>query len=320
MEPILDETSLVPCPSWRPAARVLGLARTLQALDGLGAPRVLRSVRDAADRDIGDGSGLRRWCFDRATDRDAGRLLATRLASQPFIDGDGGLFAAAEGARAVEAKVSGVSALGAGLAALTDGVIAPLASSSRPAGGTLRVALTYLDEAGERSETIDVPAFASADEVEPQRLMLLERIDRSVADGGALLARLGELFPRLRLGTRAVDQIAALTGSEPVFRQLLRHLRALDVGAIRWPEGEGFAPGGVTYSVESSATLDDGTFGPMRDFPVPEGFEAERWSLHTKLTGGAGARLYFRAVRTGAEAVVLVGYFGDHLPTVRYRT
>ena len=51
MEPILDETSLVPCPSWRPAARVLGLARTLQALDGLGAPRVLRAVREAADRD-----------------------------------------------------------------------------------------------------------------------------------------------------------------------------------------------------------------------------------------------------------------------------
>lgn len=135
-----------------------------------------------------------------------------------------------------------------------------------------------------------------------------------------LLARLGELFPRLRLGTRAVDQIAALTGSEPVFRQLLRHLRALDASATRWPEGEGFEPGGVTYSVESKATLDDGTLGPMRDFPVPEGFEAERWSLHTKLTGGAGARLYFRAVRTGAEAVVLVGYFGDHLPTVRYRT
>lgn len=319
MEPILDETSLVPCTLWRPAARVLRLARTLQALDGLGAPRVLRSVRDAADRDVGDGSGLRRWCFDRATDRDAGRLLATRLASQPFIDGDGGLFAAAEGARAVEAKVNGVSALGAGLAALTDGVLAPLASASRPAGGTLSVALTYLDEAGERSETIDVAAFASTDEIESQRQMLVERIDRSVADGKELIGRLGELFPRLRLGARAVDQIAALSGSEPVFRQLLRHLRALDVGAARWPEGEGFEPDGVTYSVESKSTLDHGTFGPMRDFPVPAGFEAERWSLHTKLTGGAGARLYFRPVRAGAEAVVLAGYFGDHLPTVTYR-
>lgn len=320
MEPILDETSLVPCPAWSPAARVLALAQTLRAFDGLGARRVLRSVRDGADRDIGSGLGLRSWCFDRGTDRDAGRLLASRLASQAYIDGERGLFAAAEGAQAVEATVSGVTALGAGLAALTDGIIASLASASRPEGGTLSVTLTYLDEAGEREEMIDVPAFAFAGEVERQRLVVLERIDRSVADGRALLARLGELFPRLRLGSEAVSQIAALTGSEPVFRQLLRHLRALDVGASRWAAGEGFEPGGVTYSVESRATLDDGTFGPMRDFPVPEGFQVERWSLHTKLTGGAGARLYFRAVRTGSGAVVLVGYFGDHLPTVRYPT
>ena len=320
MEPILDETSLVLCPSWQPAVRILGLARTLQALDGLGARRVLRSVSDAADRDIGDGSGLRRWCFDHATNRDAGLLLAHRLASQPYIDGVGGLFAAAEGARAVEARVGGVSALGAGLAALTDGVIAPLASASRPAGGTLSVALAYLDDVGERCETIDVQAFATADEVQRQQQDLLKCIDRSVADGRALLARLGELFPCLRLGTRAVEQIAALTGNEPVFRQLLRHLRALNLGATQWPEGGVFQPEGVTYSVESKATLDDGTLGPMRDFPAPEGFEAERWSLHTKLTGGAGARLYFRALRTGAQAVVLVGYFGDHLPAVRYRT
>lgn len=320
MEPILDETSLVPCPSWSPARRIHGLARTLQAFDDLGGPRVLRSVRDAVDRDIGNGFGLRSWCFDSATPRDAGRLVANRLASQPFVDGDEGLFAAAEGARAVEAKVNGVPTLGAGLAALTDGVIVPLASASNPGAGTLSVALTYVDDAGERNETVDVPALASADEVERHRSMLLERIDRSVAHGRALIGRVGELFPRLRLGPRAVDQIAALTGSEPVFGQLLRHLRALDMGATRWAVGEGYEPSGVTYSVESQPTLRDGTYGPMRDFPAPAGFPAERWSLHTKLTGGGGARLYFRAVRAGADAVVLVGYFGGHLPTVRYRT
>ncbi len=320
MEPILDETSLVPCPVWSPAARVLELARSLQAFDGLGAPRVLRSVRDAADRDIGNGFGLRSWCFNRATDRDAGRLLATRLASQPFIDGAGGLFAVAEGVRAVEAAVNGASALGAGLAALTDGVVVALASACQAAGGTLAVALIYLDDDGERSETSDVPLFVSANEVELQRAALIERIDRAVADGRMLLARVGELFPRLRLGPRVLDQISVLSGSEPVFRQLLRHLRALDAGAREWPSNRGFEPASVTYSVESKATLDHGTFGPMRDFPTPDGFDAERWSLHTKLTGGSGARLYFRAVRPEAGAVVLIGYFGDHLPTVKYPT
>jgi hypothetical protein len=56
----------------------------------------------------------------------------------------------------------------------------------------------------------------------------------------------------------------------------------------------------------------------MRDFPSPEGFEQERWSLHTKLTGGAGARMYFRAIRSPEGVAVLIGYFGHHLPCMRY--
>ena len=320
MEPILEEASLVPCPVWAAPARVRELARTLQALDKLGAHRVLRSVRDAADRDIGEGRGLRSWCFDRSTEKDAGRLIASRLAAQPFIDGPEGLFTAAEGERAVDARLGGIPVLGAGLAALTDGLLVILVSDARPGAEQLTVALTFLDEAGERTESVKVHAFARPSDVESQRASLLERLDRSVKDGKSLAGRIGELFPRLLLGERARNQIAALGGTEPVFRQLVRHLRALDAGALHWVQGRPFEPVAVTFSVESKATLEDGALGPMRDFPAPEGFEAERWSLHTKLTGGAGARLYFRAVRTADRSVVLVGYFGDHLPTVKHRT
>lgn len=52
----------------------------------------------------------------------------------------------------------------------------------------------------------------------------------------------------------------------------------------------------------------------MRDFPVPTGFAQERWSLHTKPHWGAGSRLYFRPERTSDVGVVLIGYFGNHLP------
>jgi hypothetical protein len=68
----------------------------------------------------------------------------------------------------------------------------------------------------------------------------------------------------------------------------------------------------------------------MRNFAMPPGFEAQQWSSHTKLSGGAAARLYFKATRVKIEAtaeapasdegVVLVGYFGPHLPTVRFPT
>lgn len=320
MEPILDETSLVPCPVRPVSARVLELARTLRALDALGAHRILRSVRDAVDRDLGNGRGLRAWCYDKSMDKDARLLVAGRLGRQPYIDGPGGLFAAAEGIAAVEATADGVPAVGAGLAALTDGVLVTLVSEACPAGRLLNVVLTHLDEDGMRNERVELQSIGVADDVEQHRVALVERIDRSVRDGKALIGRLGEIFPRLRLGAAAHDQIEALTGSEPVFRQLVRHLRALDASASSWQAGTPFEPLAVSFSVESQSTLRDGTLGPLRDFPTPAGFLHERWSLHTKLTGGAGARLYYRPVHAEGHAVVLIGYFGDHLPTVSNRT
>ena len=97
MEVILDESSLVPCGGWSPALRIKTLASTLKSLDQLGCARVLRSIRAAADQDIGQGRGLRGWCFDPTTNRDAGKFVAQRLGKQPFIDGDDGLFAAEPG-------------------------------------------------------------------------------------------------------------------------------------------------------------------------------------------------------------------------------
>jgi hypothetical protein len=182
------------------------------------------------------------------------------------------------------------------------------------------VELTFLDEDGQRDESTVVPLIVTSDEVMLQRDELLKRIDEAVANGQALLDRWGELFPRLLLGQRAIDQIAQFNGREQWFKQILRHLRALDIAVLRWPIGEVFTPQGITYSVESTATLEHGDFGPMRDFPVPEGFMVERWSLHTKLTGGAGARMYFRPERIATGNAVLIGYVGAHLPTVNYRT
>ena len=324
MEPILDETSLVPCIEWSPGRRIRALADALVALDALGAPRVLRSVRDAVDRAIFQEQGLRRWCFDRsgAVDREAGLLIATRLSRPPFIDGEEGLFAAAEGDRAIEARLGDQEVYALGLAALEGLWAHSFGSASAPEGGSVNVALHFLDEEEDWTEEHDVRRIVLASEVNAAEQEILERLDASVANGPDLLARAHELFPRIQFGPRAMDQITALGGAEPVFRQLLRHLRALDRGAAQWEEGVPFEPvGGLSWSVESGTTLQHGSYGPMRDFPVPEGYPQERWSLHTKLTGGNAARMYFRPVR-GEEGgpVVLIGYFGLKLPTVKYPT
>lgn len=320
MDIILDERSLVPCSVLTPGVRVERLAKTLGAFDQVGARRVLRTVRDAPDLDIHAGRGLRSWCFDPLTQRDAGRLVASRLSKQPFIDGNSGLFANAEGDRAVEASVGNASVIGLGLAAMNDNIATILPSAAMTAGETVQVNLLVLDKEGDWNEQHDVIVFATFEEVQRARAELIERIDRLVTNGRVIIERLPELYPRLQLGDHAHEQIHALRGTEPVFGQLLRHLRALQEGAVKWAEGSTFEPVAVSSSFESKATLKHGTFGPMRDFHTPEGFEHERWSFHTKLTGGNGARLYFRPERVKGQAVILIGYFGNHLPTVSFKS
>src|ERR1700744_5475191 len=112
MEPLLDETSLKPCSKRAPAERISCLAQVLQSLDEIGFPPVLRAVRAAADVPLANHQGLRYWLFEAGTERDAGLLLAGRLSSQPFIDGADGLFAAAEGKHAVEARVGASQVFG----------------------------------------------------------------------------------------------------------------------------------------------------------------------------------------------------------------
>jgi hypothetical protein len=320
MEPVIDETSLVPCTEWEPAARIVALATVLKEFDRVGLPRVLRSVADAADREIAQGRGLKSWCFERGSHRDAGLLVASRLARQPFIDGPLGLMAQAEGQRVLETRANGNLVFGLGLGALEDRPVARLASAVSPA--SLQVQVQVLDASTDPLAVTDVPVFAYArgDEVVAKVLHLQSLVDATISSGQALLERLADVFPYLHVGAKASESLAALTGAEPVFRQLIRHLRALNAAAEVWKPGTHYRPEGITYSQESDQTLSHGRFGPMRDFPTPAGFEHERWSLHTKLTGGAGARLYFRAARAGTSKTVLLGYFGAHLPCVLYPT
>ena len=141
-----------------------------------------------------------------------------------------------------------------------------------------------------------------------------------------LVGSFDDAFPRLVLGDLAKDQLLALSGAEPYFPQILRHLRALQRAAESWTEGAGFRPD-VTSSPESNATLTHGQYGPQRDFPTPEPFPQERWSDHTKFTGGPGGRLYYKFLAVEAVASdgsservarVAVGYVGPHLQTVKY--
>jgi len=318
MDVLLDETTLHPCAVLAPGPRIQALAQTVRELDGLGLPRVLCSVRATPDLDLGEGRGLRSWCFDQAVDRDARQLLLSRLGKQPFIDGPDGLFSRREGVGAIEARMGDRIVYGLGLAALGGGIAVGLLcerASDEPL--KLAVIVSSLEADEIVVEQVQVPRFVLADQVRGHGDRLRLQVFRALGSGADLVERAGELFPHLSFGSGAIEQFAVLSGKAPVFGPMLRHLDALDEGARQWAEATTYcSAGSINWSSESSATLKHSRFGPMRDFPAPRGFAPRRFSYHTKLVDGW--RLYFCPERTQNGPVVLIGYFGAHLPTVRF--
>ncbi len=246
-------------------------------------------------------------------------FVARRLDKQPFIDGPDGLFGRIEGERAIEGHALGKKVIGLAYAALQDAPVVALGSAEIPGGANVEVDLITLDAESVFQESVQVCRLITELDVVKQNQAILCRIELSITDGVRLLERAYELFPQLRFGRKAREQIAVLRGNEAVFHQLFRHLMALQRGAVEWDMDVSYSPAGsISWSPESTATLSHRNYGPMRDFPVPDGFNQRRWSLHTKLSGGNDVRLYFDAERVDGEAVVLIGYFGDHLPTVKF--
>jgi hypothetical protein len=315
MDPVLDERSLVKTDEIDPPRRVQTLAQALKTLHQLGAAKVLRTLRNAPHVDIGGGRGIVSWCRDKGVDRDAGLYVAKLLGKQPFIDGQDGLLFLAQKEFAFEAKHDDVAVMGLAVVALTGGV--GVALEGVRSGGQWPLDVAFLDEAGLRVSTTKVPCIVTSDDAESLRPMLVERILVGVRNGVDLVARAGDLFPRLRFGPDAIDGIQPLAGADALFKQLFWHLRSLNDTAAAWSQGP-FEPEGIPWSTESLSTLNHGRFGPLRDFRMPEGFAPERWKLHTKLTGGSGARLYFRFEAQDNDPVVLLGYFGPHLRTVNF--
>jgi len=212
--------------------------------------------------------------------------------------------------------------------ALADGVCLSLAGDAQFAEERLDVSYTVLDDEGDHIEYISIRNVMEREHVEVHRAELQDVLKRELRDGAAILERAGEVFPRLRFGATAADQLEQLNGKERWYSQLLNHLRALNQGAENWREGSFEPDGALEFSVESQQTLKHGSYGPQRDFPVPEGAPSERFSLHSKIRSD-NKRIYFLPYKENDDTtedgpstrmIVVVGYIGVHLLTVYYPT
>ena len=141
----------------------------------------------------------------------------------------------------------------------------------------------------------------------PERELLL-----SFEETKALLGRVGMAHEGLlQVQPRSDGRLAALSGREACFAQIVRHLHVLSRTALDWQEGEFDPP--LDWSGERALTMK--TYAAQRTFTCPDG--AQRvFEPHSKLHVW-NKRIHFFPMRDTRR--VLVGHVGDHLPTTNFK-
>lgn len=321
MEAVFNERSLEPA-----RARTIGLldrvaelAESVKALHSIGLPRFLRIAQRVPDTDVGDGFTLRRLCFQAGPHKEARQYLGSLLSKAPFVEA---LYQRAEGLDAVECRWRETLVLGLGLAALREDLAVSLPKTAGFQEPWIEIALCTISgqndaDAEPITSTVRVVHVGEPAHVDVHSEWIRTRLTAEARSGEELWSERERLLPKLFFGPQAEKQLRSLTGNEAWWPQICRHLRQLNGGALDWRSGPYQPEGALDWSEESEATLKHGVLGPKRDFPVPEGFEPVRFSSHTKIFVG-NQRIYFRPIRSGADARVLIGYVGRHLPTARF--
>lgn len=315
MEPVLNELSIEPLPVGADLdARMSALAATLKRLFEHGLTRVLRTVQGIFERTVGPGMTLREWLFSgaRGAIRETKQYLRSLLGKAPFVED---LHAEQEGQqkKLFEVRLGDDPASGLGVAMLRDAPAVSLSGNPRFGGPLVGVRVIVVGEDGEDQQDADVIHAASTSHVDHHQDWLVERIQRDVRSGKDLWSRRSTLFPCVDFCERVERDLQGMSGSEPYFQEIIRHLLAMSRGAATWTEGDLDLPR-IDWSHESAETLKHSSYGPMRTFVCPDGVPRE-FSRHSKIRLGV-QRIYFSPDPITRR--VLVAYVGDHLPTVKY--
>ncbi|HEX8672488.1 MAG TPA: hypothetical protein VF710_11405 [Longimicrobium sp.] len=297
-------------------ARMDRLMGTIREARRLGADGPLRTVPGVHTREIASGYRVTNWLEDGIAQRESRELLRVLLAGAPYVPE---LVAAAENeaGQLVEYTFASKVSPGLGLADLLDAPAVSLQGDPSFQMDPITVHRRSIShgEDAEVLEELDVEVcnLAHAKHSTARGAWIAERLASGVQDGEDLWHERATLFPFITFCGDTERQLRRLTGAEPGFRQILRHLRVLSATTRDWTNGD-FLPLRVGATRESESTLRHGVYGPKRKFQTPLG--KVQFSWHTKLVG-ENLRIYF-SFESGPPKTTYVAYVGPHLSTVRY--
>jgi hypothetical protein len=308
MDVVFNELSLEPSADAYEARAVMqGITSTLAAGIRFRRLRSLRTDSQFVARNIAMGYRVADWLTDRQVDLEARRLIQTLATKAPYVEE---LSTQLQGDRLAEFCYLDREALGLGVAVLLD------EPSLSAAGRSWQIDPVYLEAKYLVADELVAEQHAvcnvySPDCWERRGDWLDERARLRVTTGADIVNDEDGLFGWLAFAEAAIVQIRGLTGNEPEFVSIVRHLAALSKQAASWREGPFINGYPFPCSPDSAPTL--AQYGASRRIKCPDG-QTRTFSWHSKVNVGA-RRIYFHAERVGDK--VTIGYVGPHLPTVR---
>ncbi|MBI4772601.1 MAG: hypothetical protein HY788_00235 [Deltaproteobacteria bacterium] len=290
------------------------LLLVFKAVADCGSEKILRTKRNLMSELVASQYTVSHWLQDRRVNRDERLLFKTVATKAPFVEelwnklesDDLGLH---------EFYFQGQKAEGLGVAYLDDTCALSLGGDQRFEQDPIQVVYQVMYALNSRlgSETVEVCSLSNLDHVCRRCVWIGERAQRQVVDGVSLWEQKESLFPRLAFLPATKAQIQQLSGREPHFRQVLKHLFILNSAMKKWAGGP-YNPEGIEWSAESLSTRTSKKLADARRFSNSNGNFAV-YNYHTKIRG-INWRIHFHP--DTEKQIVTIAYIGRHLPTARH--
>ena len=272
----------------------------------------LRSAVPLQEVMLADGYSVFDWAVDRSISRDLKQFFLTMATKVPL---DAGLTGDAIGAFLLndfvlaEPPQDPTPALG--LAFLLQGIALSLPTEDRWRRAEIRLIRQHFDEAEnwvEASAVVDnVADERTRDEVSERRR---RAIQSGIDSTDEMWTAHSICFPHLEFCPAVRRQISQLPSG--VLSLVVGTLAAIDVAARTWRLEQTVHPDyGFEVHSESESTMEQ--YGGDRSFTRLNGQE-ETFKLHAVV--GQRYRIHFLPNHDSRE--IVIGYIGDHLPTVRH--
>jgi hypothetical protein len=300
-----------------------GLKRSITVakdLTKLGYRHSVRTVTNFRQLELAPGYSVADWMNDQtarstASDKELFRFFCTSCTKSPYLED---YHQEANLPPEIEYQYDNEPALGLTLAHLWNTVSLSLDGDARFQNFVVYLSKLTLDNSGEINATLcESHTLICEAQIDMNRSIIKQKLLDNLNCGADIIACAQKYFPNILFCDAAEKQVRALSGSEEYFEEIIKHLNIFD--QEKASGAQPFRPRGLTYAPgESNSTEDNKKLYKMREFRCPDGM-IRYFGAHSKLMS-SNKRIHLIADYSDhlGNEKVLIGYVGDHLPTLQY--